>query len=66
VRTEQAPLLEEEDAVADPLHLAEQVRVEQHRRSARAEGDEQLAHGRNAGRIEAGGGLVEQHEIRIA
>ena len=66
MRAEQAAFLDEEDPVADPLHLAEQVRVQQHRRAAAAQRDQQLAHRRHARRIEPRGGLVEQHQVRVA
>ena len=40
--------------------------IEQHGRAPRAQRNEQLAHRRHARRIQPGGGLVEEHQIRVA
>ena len=53
-----------DDAVADELDLAEQVRVQQHRDAAPAQLLEQAADGAPAGGIERARGLVEQERAR--
>ena len=54
------------DAVAHLLHVVEEVGGEQHRDAERAEAGHQLEHLLASERIEAGGRLVEQHQLGIA
>jgi hypothetical protein len=58
--------VQDHDAVADQLDLAQQVRVQQHRGSAVAQLFEQQAHGAAAGRVERARRLVQQQEGRRA
>ena len=57
-----AALLDEHDAVAGRLDFAQQVRVEEHRRAARAQLADDVAHEQAAERIEARRRLVEEDE----
>ena len=52
--------------VAHLLHVVEEVGGEQHRDAERAEAGDQLEHLLAPERIEAGGRLVEQHQLGIA
>ena len=57
-------LVEDDDAVADPLHLADQVRVEQDGDPAGPQGEQQVADVGTAKRIESARRLVEDDELR--
>src|SRR5947209_11695032 len=54
------------DMVADLLDLAEQVRVEEDRRTARPERPDDLTNVVPADGVEGGGGLVEKNQLRAA
>ena len=54
------------DVVAHLLHVVEQVRGHQHRDAERAEAGDEREHLLAAERVEAGGRLVEQHQLGIA
>ena len=54
------------DVVAHLLHVVEQVGGHQHRDAERAEAGDERQHLLAAERIEAGGRLVEQHQLGIA
>ena len=58
-------VLDEHDPVAGDLDLAEQVRVEKHRRAAGALRPEDVAHHAAADRIEPGRRLVEEDEVGL-
>ena len=60
---DEAAAVEHHHVVADLLHVVEQVGGEQHRDAERAEAGDQGQHLLAAHRVEAGGGLVEQHEL---
>ena len=60
------PVREDRDAVAHPLELAEQVRVDQHRDPAIPELEQQRSDRSPAGGIECARGLVEQQQLRLA
>ena len=60
------PRVDHDDVVADPLELAEQVRGDQHRDAELgADPADQPEHVVAAGRVEAVGRLVEQHQLRV-
>ncbi len=59
-----APAIDDRDAVAQFLHLRELVAGEQHRDAFAGEAADQLAHVAHAGRVEAGRGLVEDQQAR--
>ena len=61
-----ATLAQDRDAVAHELHLAEQVRVQQHRDAAPLQLLQNVAHGAPPGRIERRGRLVEEEQRRRA
>src|SRR5439155_4770148 len=61
-----APLRHDRDRVAHELDLTEQVAVEKDRDAALLEALDQRAHVAPAQRVEVGGGLVEDQELRPA
>ena len=60
------PRLHDRDPVAQPLHLAQEVRVEEHGRAARLRLADDRPHVVAADRVERGRRLVEDHERRVA
>ena len=62
---DEQPAVDDRDAVADLLDLAEQVGVEEHGDAAAAQLDEQPADGPAPGRVEGARGLVEQQQRRL-
>ncbi len=63
---DEAAGIDHHDVIADLLHVVEQVGGHQHGDAERAEPGDEVEHLLAAERVEAGGGLVEQHELRIA
>ena len=61
-----AAVVDDRDPVAQPLDLAQQVRVQEHRRSPLARLADDRPHVVAADRVERGGGLVEDHERGVA
>ena len=65
-RAQQPAGVDDDDVVADPLELAEQVRGHQDRDAELgADPADQPEHVVAPGRVEAVGGLVEQHQLRV-
>ena len=60
------PVVDDRDPVAQPLDLAQQVRVEEHGRAPVARLADDRPHVVAADRVERGRGLVEDHERRVA
>jgi len=56
--------VEDDHPVADPLDLADQVRVEQHRDVPRLQLQHDIAHVGAAERVERAGRFVQDHELR--
>ncbi len=56
--------VEDDHPVADPLDLADQVRVEQHRDAPRLQLQHDVAHVGAAERVQRAGRLVQDHELR--
>ena len=56
--------VEDDDPVADPLDLADQVRVEQHRDAARLQRQHDVAHVGAAERVQRAGRLVQDDQLR--
>ena len=61
-----APGADDRHPVAELLHLAEQMAREHHRHAAAREPADQRAHVAHPGRVEPGGGFVEQEQARRA
>ena len=64
-RDDQVPAVEHDDVVAHLLHVVEQVGGEQHRDAEPAEPGDEVEHLLATHRVEAGGRLVEEHELRV-
>ena len=63
--THERALVQDADAVADFLHLAEQMRAEQHGDAALFEIEDEVANLARAGGIDAGGRLIEHEQPRL-
>ena len=61
-----APARDDHDAVAQLLDLGHEVRGQQHRHALVGEAADQQAHVAHAARVQAGGGLVEDQQPRVA
>ena len=62
---DQAPVLDDGDAIAEPLGLFHQVRREEHRRAAVPDVGHELPDRAARLRIEAGRELVEEHDLGL-
>src|SRR5262245_20830548 len=65
VDVDDAAVLDDRDTIAQPFGLLHQMRGEEHRLAARADAAHQLPDGAPRLRIEPGGQLVEEHDVRI-
>src|SRR2546423_499363 len=65
-RGDDAPVVDHGHAVANLFHLTEQVRVEKHGCAPGRQAADDLAHVVPADRIERGGRLVEEDELRLS
>ena len=59
-------MVDHRDPIADLLHLAQEMRVEKHRHAAVPQVADDVANVPPPHRVERGGGLVEEHDLRVA
>ena len=65
-RGDHATVVDDSHAIAYLLHLAQQVRVEEHRSASGCETANDLTHVVTSDRVERGCGFIEKHELRLA